>query len=563
MAGSKDTGRTIVAVSGEGSVLHAVKIRRQRDTFQLIVMKRFTLQTPLDAQTVLPGGEAPIDLEFTEGEAGAEGAVISATGEVLHDPDLEEPPAEESSAAASSIEISMDDVDEELALLGLESTEEKTEDSAKFVELLQMVTDRKTRMVVTLSEPQIFYHTFETDWELKGRRLLKRLTTELATLKEEYHSLDPDAIGLIPMTQGHLATVVREGNFAILQHFDSVKSFLSSRLPILQFMESVEVSLVNLIRFKYELPEEAVTLLLYVGQDNSRFIFMKGGEIHHISQMIADGANSPTVANTIASRLLFELDDIDLPGIDSVFLLGEAATDELIEQLSDSLSPDVKLEKVEIDFLDRSIQQGNPAADAAPYAAAIGAALRALDAEDADGIKVDLTPTKVKESQNTLIISTPGWILLALIPLILAFTFYRINVKEAEVREMQRSLIPRRVQMDQYRSIEDRIEEAQTTLASFERSFSVIDSLVVGTDTWSSFLTRMNRVTGRIGGFWFTDLTAIESGNQVRLVGYSLYRNRIPRFVEALGHARLERVDVQEIREKRVYRFEITAQVTE
>ena len=558
MAGSKDTGRIVVGVSGEGNVLHVVKIRRQKEVYQLLEMKRLTLKTPLDAQTVHPGGEAPDDLgDLLEGELGGEPSVVEM--ESL-DPELEEPPAEEK-PAAGSIEIKMDEDDAELALMGLEATEEDTEDSGKFTEVLQMVPDRKARLVVTVGEPQIFYNTFETDWDLKGRRLMKRLTSELATLKEEYHALEHDAIGLVPMTQGHLTAVVREGQLSILKEFEKVKAFVGGRLPIIQFVESVEISLVNLIRFKYDLPDEAVTLLLYVGQDYSRFIFMKGGEIHHISQIIADGANSPTVANTIASRLLFELDDIDIPGIDSVFLMGEAASDEMIEQLANSLSPEVAIEKVEIDFLDRSLQQGNPAADPAPFAAAIGAALRALEAEDAEGFKVDLTPTKIKEGQNTLIISTPGWIILALIPLILGFTFYRISIKEAEVKELRRTTIPRKVMMNQYRELEDRIEESQGTLASFERSFSVIDSLVVGTDTWSTFFNRLAKISDRIGGFWFTDITSLE-GNQVRLVGYSLYRNRIPRFVEKLGNAKLERVDVQEIREKRVYRFEISALVT-
>lgn len=560
MAGSKDSGRIVVGVSGEGNTLHAVKIRRQKDSYQLLEMKRITLKTPLDAQVLHPGGEAPDDIDIIEGDLSE--ALNNAPDDVL-DPELEEPPHEvPKSSSASSIEIKMDDEDEELALMGLEATEEDAEDSGKFTELLQMVPDRKARMVLTLAEPQIFYNTFETDWELKGRRLMKRLTTELATLKEEYHALEQDAIGLVPMTQGHLTAVVREGQFSILNEFDKVKSFVGGRLPIIQFMESIELSLVNLVRFKYELPEEAVTLLLYVGQDYSRFIFMKGGEIHHISQMIADGANSPSVANTISSRLLFELDDIDVPGIDSVFLLGESDNEELVELLSDSLAPEVQIERVEIDFLDRSLQQGNPTTDPAPFAPAIGAALRALDAEDADGFKVDLTPTKVKEGQNTLIISTPGWVILVLIPLILAFTFWTISEKEAEVRELRRTLIPRKVQMDTYRELEDRIEQAQTTLASFERSFSVIDSLVIGTDTWSTFLTRVENITDDIGGFWFTDITSIEN-NQVRMVGYSLYRNRIPRFVEKLGSAKLERVDVQEIREKRVYRFEIAASVTE
>lgn len=566
MAGSQDKGRIVVGISGEGSTLHVVRIRRQQETYQLLDMKRYTLQKPLDAQEVHGDGE-DIDImeelaEAREGGAGAKKG--NGTDKPVLDPELEEPPeGQEPAKAAESIEIKMDADEEDLALMGLETSDEQTEDSGKFVEILQMAAqDKHTKLALSVGEPQIFYNTFETDWGLKNRKLMKRLTTELATLKEEYHALEPDAIGLVPMTEGHLTAVVRERNLAIIDEMEQVKSYVAGRLPMIQFVESVELSLVNMIRFKYDLPDEAVTLLLYVGQDYSRFIFLKGSEIHHISQMIADGANSPTVASTISSRLLFELDDIDLLGIDSVLLLGEAVRDDMIDQLSESLAPEVRIEPVEIEFLDRSLQQGDPSMDLAPFGAAIGAAMRALEAEDADGYKIDLTPARIKEGQNTLMISKPGWLLLVLIPLIGAFTFYQIGQYEHQVKELRLQTIPRKVQMEQYRELEKKIEEAQGTLASFERSFSVIDSLVVGTDTWSRYLSRVAKLTDRIGGFWFTDISSLEN-NQVRLVGYSLYRNRIPRLVEQLGNAKLERVDVQEIREKTVYRFEVLATVPE
>ena len=39
--------------------------------------------------------------------------------------------------------------------------------------------------------------------------------------------------------------------------------------------------------------------------------------------------------------------------------------------------------------------------------------------------------------------------------------------------------------------------------------------------------------------------------------GYSVYRDKIPLFVNSLENARLKRVEVQEIRDKTVYNFEL------
>ncbi|MFH0883217.1 MAG: hypothetical protein V2A56_09555 [bacterium] len=578
---SASSKQVAVGISVEGRFIQMVKVAKIQNSYQILDARLFELDETLDMQ------ESPAE--------GLEELGVEVESTVTED-----------AANSDSIEISEEtgEVDLDLEVLTADDQEEGAKDDAgRFVELLQAASNNNARVGISLTEPQIFYNTFDTDWGLKSTKLKKRIKAELVEINEDYSNLRDDALSIIKVSEERPMVLVREGPVSLIEKLEEVKGFVTGRLPFISFVESLEISLANLVRHRYDLADDAVTAVVYVGEESSRFIFMRGHHLHHIAPVIADGANSPNIGSTLSSRFLFELDTLDLPGVDTIVLAGFAHVLKVEESLKDLATGEIHIEAVNLDGFDLTklkpnrlmdnldrlrqlrakddtqsmpdfaydsfVQEETPAGvlaedaeqDLTLYAGAIGVALRILDRERDLHYEVDLTPLRVKEGQNRFGMTFPGWILLGLIPLVAGVT-YLVGAKyERQVEQLKAELGPKQEQMVLFNALTDSIRMAEDKLIKYERSFSVIDSLVVGTKTWSNFLTHVVNVADDVGGFWFTDMNPTEGGKKVNLVGYSLYRNRIPRFIEALGGATLKRVEVQEIREKRVYKFEIEALV--
>jgi hypothetical protein len=301
-----------------------------------------------------------------------------------------------------------------------------------------------------------------------------------------------------------------------------------------------------------------------MGESHTRFIFLMGGRLHHISERIDEGADSPGIASTLVSRLLLEMDQVNLPTVEHVILSGYAHAAGLQEPLAETL-PESTVHPFDLLREESPFEADQFFFDPSEYAPAIGAAMRALDPGAKDLIQLDLTPTKVKEFQNKLMMSTPAWILLALIPLIAAGSLWKLD-KDLERRsDLALELVKKRNEMQYLEELEASIAKAQQDLASYERSFAVIDSLMVGAERWTTLFDRLERTWERHGGFWITEIKSgtDEMEGWVTVNGYSVLRNRIPVLVDSLAPSRLVNVEAQEIREVRVYRFELDTRLSE
>ncbi len=140
-------------------------------------------------------------------------------------------------------------------------------------------------------------------------------------------------------------------------------------------------------------------------------------------------------------------------------------------------------------------------------------------------------------------------------PLIVLYTFFRLSQFDTEINELKGNIYTRHLQEGLYVDLEASIEDAHSKLSVIEMSSTLIDSLTIGTETWSPFITNLMKQSKRIGGLWFTEIS--QEPDLVILKGFAVYRNRIPQLIKSLGTAKLRTVEEQEIREKTTYRFEI------
>jgi hypothetical protein len=417
---------------------------------------------------------------------------------------------------------------------------------------------KKFDLAISLAEPQIYYAYFNTQWNLQGDKLKAKIIEQLSKERQGADVLKPEDLHIINLPDGRIMVIVRDTEINLVNLIKSSPKSVVKHTPVINFVESAEISLINLVRENYDFKDNETTIIVYLGHEYSRMIFLRGNDIFNISYIIGAGLDSENISNTIYSRILLEQDNLNLPNINNILLTGEAIEADLHSFLKNKLSDGINIDYVRFANLDL------PGIDPllSRYAITIGAAYRILEENNQNFYEVDLTPREIKEGQKKFKLGPLGWFLLLLLPLLTLFTTVKTNYQQRELTQIVSQVQFNQAELSLLQEIETRLNVQRTKISQFDKAFGILDTLTVGTKTWSTFLKNLADQCQRIRHIWITDFSA-NSNNGVVLKGYSLYRNRIPRLARALGNTSLNKVEVQEIRDLKVYNFEIALTVPE
>jgi len=409
-------------------------------------------------------------------------------------------------------------------------------------------------LAVAVSEPDVYYDQFETNWGLHGRYLLKKVASEMGLAKQANSKLEQGEIRLVKMNNKRLLAIYCGRNHPFFSQMELVKKYFHRKLPKIASVESVELSLVNLVNDYHSPDSGTVTAIANLSNQSARFIFMVGREIYHLSPIIGEGLDSRTIRTTVLNRLQFELDTMNIRRIDNIFIAGPAGIEPVFEAMQEQY-PMAHVSPLRPHSLDLSRLSKAEVDDLSAYNGALGAALGLLDPDMERLYKADLTPVSVRESQNRLSLSPAGWLMLLLIPSMTVGILYEASNLNWELKRTRAELIPKQAQIKASEAQELEIEQANAKLASFEKGEALLDSLQIGNVSYGESLVKLMETCGQHTGAWFTEISTTVP-NSLQMVGYSLSKNDLPVFVREAG-AEISLIEAQEIRNHPVYRFEI------
>ncbi|MBC8278552.1 MAG: hypothetical protein H8E46_09995 [FCB group bacterium] len=496
--------------------------------------------------------------------AGTELSVVEA--QIFRFPAVEETHDETPAASIENGEIenidldNLEFVDEDIqtdAEGPPDSDPDKPADSATILQsAFSSFAQDNYKLAVCVSEPDIYYSFFDSDWGLKSKQLTKKVIEELGSKKVDENKIRSSDVDFINLADGRLMAVVRDREIAFLETFDNLKRTTRTKLPKIDFVESIEISIANLVKSNYHFTEDTCSIIVYIGNEFSRLIFLEGNEIIHVSQLIGEGYNSHNISNIIYSRILFEQDNLNLEKVDNLVLSGKISGTSIRDFLDDSFNGEINVEVFKFNDLDTSKLTPQTLAILPEFVGAIGAALRILDSSISDLYEINLIPYHIKSGQKMLHVGVPGWILIGLIFITVSFGVYKSQELIQELSLNKNDLMLKNVKLIEYNDLQQTLDNAQARIIASENSINTLNKVIYGTKTWSTFLAGMVDNCKNTGQIWITDILSV-GPNEVQILGYSLYRNRISRIIRGMDEAVLEKVDVTEIREKTIYKFTI------
>ncbi len=427
------------------------------------------------------------------------------------------------------------------------------EDNASIITEVFNRYKKKKSLALSISEPYVFYHPIEVQGKLKHDKVVSRIIEELQATRA---GVTREQVQLLSSTsETSFVGVVREQDVPVLDLVMSARPFLGSGMPKIGFVESSDIALINLVKTNYPLKEDQITVVVYVGIEYTRLIFMRGKNLFNIAPIISEGADSFSVQNTIYSRILLGQDNLSLPRIDQVILCGECKNFDIKGFLS-SLLVGAEVDYLQLHRADLS-QLPAGGADLIPqYAVPIASATRAVVGKSKSYYVTDLTPDKIRESQKMFKLAWHG-LILAILVFGSTFLFsYNYASNQNGLSKLRSEVMIKRTQADQVSAIRAQINNVQSQFGKFSAATVILDSLTPNTDRWSGLIGSLSRSIRDVGSMWLTDLHQLGNG-RYSVEGYSVYRDRIPRFAQMYPGSVLKKVAIADIRNKTVYNFQI------
>ncbi|TVR31636.1 MAG: hypothetical protein EA390_06185 [Balneolaceae bacterium] len=312
-----------------------------------------------------------------------------------------------------------------------------------------------------------------------------------------------------------------------------------------------EAAAVGLFRNHYEIEEGQITGLIQFGPEKCRMIFVRGSEILQVSPVINEGTSTKNFLNTIFSKILFQLDTGEIPGVDRFILLnnsiGDKATDFFRKNFPDLGIEDFTFNEEKFSF-DESVEEIVPS-----YTTAIGIAAAAAGVGLENYPNITFLPDYVSDNQKKFKLQWHGYVLLIFVGLspIILNHFYQQN--SAEIDSLQSQQDRYQTMIANLQPLVQESEQLSVQLSDMQNQLSLLTDLSRDNIRWSVTMNRFNEAAEQVGGLW---INSFRQNNDVLMVdGYSLTRENIPRLANQFPSVTLLSVRREEIREREIYYF--------
>ncbi|MDR3610457.1 MAG: hypothetical protein P4L27_07845 [Ignavibacteriaceae bacterium] len=400
------------------------------------------------------------------------------------------------------------------------------------------------KFIPILSEPAVYFQKVHDD-------------TELASLKGSNNGNGKiDAtIGFVNLFDNSRLAVYSSGKSNYLQAIDALARLNNRKFLKIPSVKSAEISLASYILAKRTFPENDITLILYVGKEYSKLIFLKGNKLHHIGATVSVGKNSFNAHNVIASKILFEMENGLISNIENIIICGEDSSEELISVINEAYpSADIKtqnIESVEIRDLDSFSTTSS-------FIVPVAVAQEYYDELNKKATGLNLLPNYIKEEQKVINLQWHGYVMLFLILLAGIFFTSRIITNNQELASKNSEIATYKAVEEQNRTAVEQIRSYENKIANVGQTKAVLNQLSGGFGILSTQIKKIANFTGQDKILWISKIT-MDERKDLGIAGYTFSRRRVKDLADAYNGSTLENIIFDPLRDTRAFKFKIDA----
>lgn len=504
--------------------------------------------------------ELPVPLRSFE-TAERSGSEQTGSSEAAGEPDdifgLDTGPETPTTAPGSSVEEELaldlsgdvEDLDLEGDILE-EAGQPDRNDQLLFETIRAMSSGRKIRTGLTIRAGVTQFQSF-TDRnysELKKKELESVVKDRVKGRLGE--KPNPDLFRSCVDESSRLWIAMLDREPASIDLFNQVDRLTGKRQIFVEEVYPDEIALIQFYLSCYE-PSgaEGVTALLQCREERTRVLFMYGKKwIHHT--LVQEGTKDKTLAGTLFSKLLLQLDTSEIPGLDRILICDEPSGGDLVKALSKQF-PEATIESFQIPS--KVLRIPKDRMEGAKATTAIAIAYAVMHPDHTSLGRLSMRPWYIEDRQKLFKLEWHGVLVLIAIGLmpLLFNSVYQSITSETEQLTLERNRTEQLIgDLEETVALVDEMEQ---TLLSYQQTLEELYELSSGTIRWSRTLDHLNRSVEDVGGIWITNYRYPPEG--LVLEGLALQEDRIPRLARRFSRVTLIQVRQEEVRERPIYRF--------
>jgi Tfp pilus assembly protein PilN len=343
----------------------------------------------------------------------------------------------------------------------------------------------------------------------------------------------------------------------IVNLIEEVNQFRAGHLNLV-LMDTNELALVDLIKEIYKFDEDEISAIIYIEQDFSRVIFLKGLCIYHIAPIIHKGTTSKDVLEVIYRKIIYAQDHYFIPELNNIILASYCyrlkANKYFKQKFPYATTGYVNYKEI---IPDPKFRKGGRLFS--QYAIPISLAWKALTNKTVPSKSPNLLPDYLIERQKLPRLAYHGYILLFLMA-ITAFAFtWTIVAKNIQIKKVTQKINLFKSQIEYNKPLAQKVQYFDAQISELQNSIGLVDSFGQGYEETIEFLNQLNQSLRKTGGIWITQIS--KRGSRVGITGIATRREKIPILTAALGGANLKKVTRTNYLDQRVLTFQLEKRI--
>jgi hypothetical protein len=395
-----------------------------------------------------------------------------------------------------------------------------------------------------LSEPAVYFQKIHDD-------------KELASLKGTHNGKGKidNTIGFVNLFDNSKLAVYSSGKSNYLQTIDALARFNNKKFLKIPSVKSAEISLSSYILGKKKFKEDDISLILYVGKEYSKLIFLKGNKLYSIGATVSAGKNSFNAHNVIASKILLEMENGQISNIDNIIVCGEDNSETLLSVIKEAYSSaDIRTQNIE----SIEIRELDSFSTTSSFIVPVAVAQEYFDELDKKSPGLNLLPRHIMEEQKLINIQWHGYLMLLLIMLSLGFFVTKIYTNTQKLEANNVEIKKFNVFEEQNRATVDQLKSYENKIANVDQTKAALNQLSHGTGLFSTQLGKIATFTNQDKILWISKIN-MDDQRDVGISGYTFSRRRVKDLSDVYKNSTLENIIFDPLRETRAFKFKIDA----
>ncbi len=450
--------------------------------------------------------------------------------------------------------------DDELSLVGLNTTEKEISKKPSFSSMalinnaLEGLKLKKADFISVITEPTVYYHEVEGAQRTTSSRVTMQIAEDIQ--KQRNVSVDRENIGYVPLADKSYLSVFVSGEIECIKLINAFANYNGRRYYKISSVKCAELSLAYYITKKEKFFPDDSSLIVYIGKDYSKLIFLKGRNLKHIGSTLDIGKTNLHTYDVYFSKILLEMENGGISSLDNIVVCGEDDSENLLLSFYGTF-PEANVSKIEFKDLDIVDLPKDTKEILSSFIVPIAAAQDYFAELASEHTGVNLLPKYVIEQQKFLQF---GWHGFAMLPLLFIATFFftqKTLENKITMKNLDTDIIKYQNLFDKNQAIINQISAYEGKINNFGQTQSILDSVSVGTLVWTRATNNISSFIKNNKNLWLTNIS-VSNENQVKLEGYALDKKVVTKLAYSLRAAELKGIFFETLREKNSYKFNLT-----